>query len=132
VAGTVRDTLAWHAQVFAPGLLPPLGDDEAELETPVTASVAIQLTTAFYGNHQKGRLVSVELRNAGPATAVGTAAQPIEVAFSPAAGVQVGSELTILSPGQQTVTGGSTVATDIKWKYSPPWTPAACCAGPHR
>jgi uncharacterized repeat protein (TIGR01451 family) len=91
VDSAVVDALAFHATVSAPGALPPLTDDEADLATPVTPSADVHLRMRFERTwddpgHVHASLL-VDVINDGPSNALGTAADPIEVEFQPTPGV---------------------------------------------
>lgn len=87
-------SLVWQADVVAPGLLPPLEDDRAQLITPLSARVGIVMQAAFNDNYAEDAgvwlpLIAVSVRNTGPSNITGTTAQPIEAVFHPAPGVHV-------------------------------------------
>ncbi|HMJ12659.1 MAG TPA: choice-of-anchor Q domain-containing protein, partial [Polyangiaceae bacterium] len=101
-------SLSWLAQVYAPNLLEPLADDRAALVTPISATTDIRVTTR-YERDNGASLVTVELFNSGPASAIGTAADPIALTFNAAPGVRVTSTL-LLSNGPSPTQGGASVA----------------------
>jgi uncharacterized repeat protein (TIGR01451 family) len=83
--------LAFHATVSAPGALPPLTDDQADLSTPVTPTADVRMRMRFERTwddpgHVHASLL-VDVINDGPSNALGTTTDPIEVEFQPAPGV---------------------------------------------